>query len=154
MLTIYPNNGWDSFVTVADADDFISTLTITSASWLALVESDKEIYLRIATDTILFGIDLDTYPLEDPITECLPQATALIAHHDVINGISANAAEVNTGEVKSQKVGTLKVEYFESAGGVRSPSWIPRAAYDCLESINYVFASTSTKFGQKTLGRS
>ena len=154
-LIIYPAVGWDSFVTVVNADLIIAANTVHSAEWMALTEPDKEIYLRIATMTILGGIDLVANPLPTPMLPCVADATAFVAVHNVVNQLSAGAASAaSSGVIKSEKVGSLKVEYFEPQDGsvAKATNWIPASAYKCLDLLGYHRGSTG--FKQIYLGRS
>ena len=154
-LVIYPNVGYDSFVTVVDADTYIDTLTLDGPAWIALTVPVKENYLRIATRTIIDGIDQTVYPLPDPAPACLGEATALIASWDLKNGLSASAGGGTTGEVKRQKVSTLEIEYFQSESGfvATAVAPIPDMAKPCLEGLGFIFVKDTRGIGQVYLGR-
>ena len=149
-LIIYPTADYDSFVSVANADDYISSLTVYSADWTALSTDDKERYLRIALRTIVSGIDTDTYPLPDPMLTCAAEAQSLIAIHDLVNGLSTSK-ETSTGAIRRNKVGSIEQEFFE--GKFKHKSRIPAIAKACLESLDF---DTNILYGvtQTTLGRS
>ena len=155
-LILYPEVNADSFITALDADGYIAALTLHSAQWMALSVADKEIYLRIAYRLINAGIDYMDNPLPLVLPTCLFEAQALIALHDLTNGISANASGASSsGVVKMQAVGSLKVEYFEPKDGssVVSTDPIPDGAKACLTSLGFIFASTSGRFKQQRLAR-
>ena len=158
-LILPPDTGYDSFVSVADATTTIEMYTLDAATWAALSASDKEIYLRISTRRIEDGIDEDVYtidPTDIPI--CLPEATAFLAIHDVVNNISGGASETSaTGAIKKEQVGSIVQEYYDtksSSDSSQSVNTIPSVAYPCLESIGFVFVSGITGLKQTTLRRS
>ena len=59
-LTIYPAMGYDSFISLTDADSIISEFSVHYSSWSALTSSEQEVYLRIATDRIMNAVSFDT----------------------------------------------------------------------------------------------
>ncbi|RLA73557.1 MAG: hypothetical protein DRG30_06165 [Epsilonproteobacteria bacterium] len=151
-LVIYPDVGYDSFVTLIEAEEYISSLTLYGSMWGAISDDEKEIYLRIALRVILDGIDLDTYPLSDPIDTCAGEAQSLIAINDLVNEISITA-EDTSGAIRRNKVGSIEQEFFAPKFGKKSKAIIPKMAKSCLESINY---NTTSLYGlsQSILGRS
>ncbi len=158
-LVLPPDTSYDSFVSLVDAATAIETYTLDSASWVALSNSNQEIYLRIATRRIEDGIDEDLYTIDvTDIPTCLPEATALIAVHDLINSISGGAAETTgTGAIKKEQVGSIVQEYYDTKSSTDTSSsinTIPSIAYPCLDSVSFVFVSGITGLKQTTLGRS
>ncbi len=154
-MILYPLPNTDSFITVADATITIDSYTVNGADWAALSIPEQEIYLRIAYRRILDGIDLTVNPLPVVLPACLGDAQALTAVHDVANNISATAGAGVTGEIKSQAVASLKVEYFQSDSGFVATEInpIPDMAKGCLADLGYIFVSTSNKFKMQRLGR-
>ena len=157
-LIIYPNPQWDSFVDLTDAELYITTLTLDGPSWTTLPDATKETLLRVATRNIIDGIDQVVYPLPDPAPQCLAEATALTASHDNVNSLTGGStATTVSGAIKSQKVGSLQVAYYDTktTGGSSGKVYlIPKMAMACLTSLGYVFKSTSSTFRQEKLGKS
>lgn len=154
MLIIYPDPQADSFVTVAQAGLYISLLTMNSVAWSALAVTDQEILLRIAYRDIIDHTDPTTYP--NPLPICVSEAQALMAVHDTVNSISSGiAATTTTGAIKSQKVGSLAVSYYDSksTSTKRTLSRVPSTARSCLEDLGYVFKLASEGLKQIHLGR-
>lgn len=146
MLILYPNTDYDSFISVADADEVISNNSVHSAQWLALTEAQKEVYLRVATTRILnitTALDVLTYVAAN---SCLPKSCALIGIHDVVYGISSEV-NPNTGIVSKEKVGDLEVTYFHGNPNKqvkgRTTSPFPSEVKPCLESYGAVFSQGS-----------
>lgn len=106
-LTLYPNDGANSFITVAEADDYIAWSPLKS-HWEALANEDKEIYLAVAYDRI------DALPITLPstISDCIKKSQALTALQDVVFGISTDTSK--DGDIQSATVGTVSVVYRNS----------------------------------------
>ena len=157
-LIIYPAVGYDSFVNILEAQSYIDALTLDGPSWASLPVSTQETLLRVATRTIVSGIDQTLHPLPNPAPVCLAEATALIASHDNVNSLTGGStATTVSGALKSEKVGSLSVSYYDTktTGGTTGRVYvIPKIAMSCLESIGYVFKTTSSQFRQERLGRS
>ncbi len=153
-LTIYPAVGYDSFVTVVDATDYIDRLTMHGPAWSALTESDQEVYLRIACRYIEDGIDTDIYPLPDPAPACLGESQSLIAVQDVVYGFSTTTTTDSTGALKKQKVASLEVEYYDTDKVTNSASRVPSMAMPCLEDLGFALPSNIGGLSQLVLGRS
>ena len=154
MLIIYPDPLADSFVSVAQASLYISMLTMNSAEWLALSVVDQEVLLRIAYNDIIDHSDPTTYP--NPLPICVSEAQALMASHDNVNSISSGVAATTVqGAIKSQKVASLAISYYDtkSTSTARSVRRVPDSAYKCLLDLGYAFNSSSEKFKQQRLGR-
>jgi hypothetical protein len=161
-LTIYPASGYDSFITVADADTIITANSVQSATWLAMTEIEKEVYLRIATARIFNVVSTDTSNEDGYLDSstyvasesCLPKATALMAVHDLVYGLSSEI-NPNTGVVSKEKVGDLEVNYFHGYTDKqvrgRKTNPYPSIAIPCL---NYYGANIQlSKLRQATLVR-
>lgn len=108
-LTIYPLDNYDSFCTVADADTLLTANVPTSqrTSWDALIEADKEIYLRQATTIIRTKVSELPTTLEDD----LKLACAYLANYSV--GIDMTNSD-NKGNLKRINIAneTIEKEYF------------------------------------------
>jgi hypothetical protein len=48
-LTIYPEDNFDSYVSLADADTYAPLYILDTTNWDALSDTQKEFYLRQAT---------------------------------------------------------------------------------------------------------
>lgn len=146
-LTVYVDNNtdFDSFISLADADTYITETSIHSADWLALSTTDREVYLRIACNRILSRID---ETLLDG-NACLAKANASMAIHDVVYKLSSDI-NPNTGLVTREKVGDLEVDYFH--GGFRSSRQIkgivtdpfPSEVKKCLSNYGFIYGCQVT----------
>jgi hypothetical protein len=148
-LIVYPTEDYDSFVSVADATTIIGNLTLYSSEWGALDLSEQEAYLRIASQVITDG--LTTIPA-DPVPQCLKNSQALIAIHDVVNGISKPLTIESV--VKKQKAGSVEIEYFEPNSTGTTNNRIPSLAATCLEGLGYEFPISGFGLKRATLVRS
>lgn len=154
-LVLYPTTDYDSFISVEDATTVISKLTLHSAVWTALSDGDKEVYLRIACRLIVDGVDQTTYPFTDPMPTCVGEAQAMIAVQDVVYGFSATTTIDTNGAIKKQKVGSLEIEYYDTATGTKKYApLIPAMAKPCLVTLGYDFPTELGRLSQLTLGRS
>ena len=147
MLVIYPDPAADSFVTLPQAELYISILTLNGAEWSALDPTHQEQLLRIAYRDIIDHTDQLTYPT--PLPVCVGESQALMAIHDHVNALSGGATSTaTTGALKKQKVGPIEREFYD-VGGTSSNSGkvyrVPDMAMKCLEGIGYVFVKTKTK---------
>ena len=153
-LIIYPTADYDSFITVADADTVVSTLTLYDAQWSDKTTAEKEVYLRIAFRNIDDHVDQSLTPYPDPMPDCVGEAQALMAVQDVVYGTSTPDTDVN-GAIKKQKVASLEIEYYDtSTGETVSIPVVPPMAVPCLETLGYIFTPTVGGLSQTTLGRS
>lgn len=149
-LIIYPDPNADSFVTVAQADAYISALTLDSAQWDALSIEDRERYLRIAYRNIIDNTDPTTYP--DPLPSCVGESQSLMASNDMVNGLSSGANQSTTGSIKRNKVGSIEQEFYDT-NKVSSVNIVPPTAQSCLSDLGYSFTNING-LTQLTLGRS
>ena len=120
-LILPPSLNYDSFVSLADATVVIEALTLDGPDWASTPVDDQERYLRIATRNIKNGIDLTINPIDPAvIPACLPEATALMAIHDIKNNISNSVVSTSvTGAIKKEQVGSIVQEYYDVAAGNR-----------------------------------
>lgn len=107
-LIVYPTTNYDSFISVSNANTVISNNTLFDTQWTALTDTQKEVYLRIATTRILNIIDTT---LLDGTDACLVNSTALMAVRDLVFEISS-AINPNTGLVSKEKAGDVEVTYY------------------------------------------
>lgn len=118
-LTIYPNTGYDSFISEEDATVIISANSVNADTWLALSVPQREVYLRISTDRILNVVSFDPTNIDGYLDittyvaaeSTLPKACALMAIHDVVYSISAEAT-TQTGLVSREVVDEIEVHYY------------------------------------------
>jgi hypothetical protein len=155
-LIIYPTGNYDSFVSVVDADTFITNYDPKSEDWLALTEAQKETYLRISTQRILDNVSTDADNADGYLDEstyvasdsCLPKACSLMAIHDLVFSISSGVNE-NTGLVSKEKVGDVERSYFHGhtdkqvKGLNKNP--FPQSVIKCLNSYGATVSSSNIK---------
>ncbi len=154
MLILYPDPAADSFVTLPQAELYISMLTMNSQEWIALTDPDKEILLRIAYRDIVDHTDPTTYP--NPLPICVSEAQALMASHDNVNSISSGVASTTVqGAIKSQKVGSIAQSFYDTktTATARSLSRVPASAQSCLANLGYVFKISGSGLKQVHLGK-
>ncbi len=165
MLTLYPNIGADSFISLDDATIIITANSLQSSQWIALTDANKEVYLRIAYTNIVNNISYDITNIDgylDPLTyialdSCLPKSQAMMAIHDVVYQISSEI-NPNTGLISKEKVGDLEVTYVHGANtsskqlSSKNKNMFPQSVVKCLTS--YGANISSNGFTQATLERS
>lgn len=154
-LVIFPTTNYNSFVSVADATDYITQYTLQYDAWNALDLIQQEALLRIAAMDLLNNSDSELFPI-DPIDDCIPMAQALMASQDATFGFSSKDIEKVTGALKREKVSVIEVEYYDTIRGNGSGTAprIPSMIRPCLEAIGYVFSSGTIGLKQTILGRS
>ena len=108
-LIIYPTSGYDAFVSVTDCNSILAVNVISSqrATYDALVDSDKEIYIRQATLLIKNRITLPNTLEED-----LKTATVYLVNYSV--GKDMISADKSANVKVKNIVGVLSTEYFAS----------------------------------------
>ncbi len=145
MLVIYPDPAADSFVTLPQAELYISMLTLNGVEWAALDPTHQEQLLRIAYRDIIDHTDPTTYPT--PLPVCVGESQSLMAVHDHVNSLSGGATSTaTTGAVKKQKVGVVEREFYDVQGSAKAGTVyrVPAMAMKCLEGIGYVFSKKAT----------
>jgi len=164
-LIIYPSDGADSFISLADATTVITENSLQASQWTALTDANKEIYLRIAYTNITNAISYDLEDLNgflDPLTydaeySCLPKSQAIMAINDIVYQISA---EINpsTGLISKEKVGDLEVTYFHGANtsskqlSSKNKNPFPSSVVKCLTAYGATISTSG--FTQSKLERS
>lgn len=144
-LIIYPAPNADSFISLTDAKTVIDSRTLDGAVWDAKSVEEQEALLRIA-----FHYIIDNTPeLPATLPACVPEAQALMAVHDAVNGLSGGPQSTQA-QVKKQKAGPVEREFFELKTQSKGVSRVPEQARSCLAAIGFVFQS----FNQTRLGRS
>jgi len=140
-LIVAPDTAWDSFISVQDAESIIIKNSVHSSKWLSLQDSEKEVYLRIATSRILSVISTDSTSPDGYFNEsdydasfsCLPNASAFMAIHDITYELSSSI-NPNVGLITKEKIGDIEVAYKQSKGKGIVTSPFPSRVAKCLES--------------------
>lgn len=106
-LIIYPTSGWDSYVSLADAETIVTNNIISPASWNALTNAQKELYLKQSTTLIRLKIT-------DPLTLTTPSDLELATVYLSINSIGIDMMDSDGKEnLKRIKIdGAIEKEYF------------------------------------------
>jgi hypothetical protein len=145
-LTIYPTENYDSFVSIVDADKFISNYSTHSSLWLALTDSEKEIYLRIAKDDIELKVDTSLY--SDTTVMCLPKSQSLMSIHNLAYSIDSEINK-NLGRVTREKIDTIEIEYshIDNKSYINTSKY-PRGVKPCLRVLGAIFRSSQTTLGK------
>lgn len=112
MLVVYPNDDFDSFISLDDANKFIANNSVFNDQWTELEDEKKEVFLRIATKRILDVID--TTLLTGDTDICLVNASASMAVRDLVFNISAGVNE-NKGAIIKEKVEGIEVQYYHDS---------------------------------------
>lgn len=153
-LTLYPIDGYDTFVSLTDATEYISKYTLQIESWSAFDITTKEALLRIAAQRLLSNSDELLFPI-NPIPECVPIAQALMASQDGKYGFSSGLIYDGKGTTKREKVSVIEVEYYDTKGNYSTTApLIPNSVSGCLESIGYYVETKVNGLNQTILGRS
>lgn len=106
-LIIYPTTGYDSFVSLADAETILENNVPPSQrlDWDAIVEdTTKQIYLRQATLVIKGKITLP-----DTLEDDLKLAAAYLANYSIGKDM---VDDNDKDKIKRKKVDDIEVEYF------------------------------------------
>lgn len=108
-LTIYPTDDYDAFISVADCDTYLASNVVGSqrALYDALVDTDKEIYIRQASTLIGQRITLP-----DTLEDDLKAATAYLVNYSV--GLDMTNADKSSNVKVKNIVGVISTEYFSN----------------------------------------
>ena len=138
-LIVYPAAGYDSYVSLVDAENTIISYTTFGTQWLALDDATKEVYLRIATARINDVIDS---VLLNGIDACLSGSCSMMAVHDLVFSISSSV-NANDGLITKEKVGDLEVQYQHSYNkrSSRNTNPFPPLVRTCLIGYGAEFSS-------------
>jgi len=115
MLILYPNTGYDAFVSVVDCDAFLALNVIGAQreSYGLLSDTDKEIYIRQATLSIKNSVTLPNTLEND-----LMRATAYLVNYSIGKDMTNSDRSSN---IKSKEIsGVTKTEYFTANSDVNS----------------------------------
>ena len=145
MLVVYPIDGFDSFISLDDANKFIANNSVFNNQWTELSDEKKEVFLRISTRRILDVID--TTLLNGDTDICLVNASASMAVRDLVFNISAGVNE-NKGAIIKEKVEGIEVQYYHdsrtSIGALDKNPY--RDVVNCLNSFG---AKLNTGYGNQ-----
>ena len=143
-LIIYPDTGWDSFVSVADADTIIGGFT-SDGGYSALDAAGKEAILKQTALQIRLCPNI---VLPDAVESDLELAQCYLTTHalttDMLSFDSADRA------VTKEKVGEIEVAY-DSSYKATDNSGFPTLVYQLLS--RYGCRNTASGFSQGTLFR-
>ena len=124
-LTIYPEDNFDSYVTLADADTYAPLYILDTTNWDALSDTQKEFYLRQATYLIKPKItDPDSLSYsETDYMKNLEIATTLLAEYSINNNV---LTDDESGNLKRKNItGVIDKEWFNpSAPSNAFPAYI------------------------------
>ena len=146
-LIVYPDDGYDSYVSLDDANTIISEKSIFNSQWLELTDTEKEVYLRISKDYIDLVIDKTLFTTIN--TSCLKQVNSMMAIQDVSNKISSEINR-NNGLVTKEKVGNIEVTYKQNDKFREILTRYPKLIRPCLVNLGATFNSNK----QVKLGKS
>ncbi len=107
-IIIYPADGANSFISIADADSIIEA-SLGYAQWAALSEDNKARWLIYAYEKI--NVIPTFVPPVDLVGSCLPRANAYLAIYSLSYNLNIVGGEQ---QVRIDKVGTLTTEYFKN----------------------------------------
>ncbi len=135
-LIIYPTDSYNSYVSLADAEILIDDNIITTTSWDALTNAQKELYLKQATTLIRLKI-------QDPYEEATPYDLQLATVHLAVSSISVDMTESDGRDnLKRIKIeGAIEKEYFTK--GEKSNSF-PDIVEALLSQYTYINSSSFT----------
>lgn len=158
----------NSYVTVAEADDYLS-IKPNDTAWQALNSSVKQEYLMWATrlldqrtswrgyrqveDSALrwprYGAyDRDQLAVENNVVPVpVKQATIEIAFHLFTQSVDPSSPISTAGEIKRVKADVVEVEYFENTARVTS-NYFPVGINDILFGLGSLSTGTGSKFAR------
>ena len=136
-LILYPTTDYDAFISIVNCDAFLESNVIGSQRTLydALIDADKEIYIRQATTLIKNAITLPTTLEED-----LQAATAYLVNHSI--GIDMLDSNKSSNVKVKEIVDVVKTEYFTPNNDVNSFPDIVQSLllqYDGVSDGSFVF---------------
>ncbi len=139
ILVIYPAVGYNSFVTLPEANTLADQF-MTEDAWNALSDDDK---MRRLTQAFFFiEGTIETMPAGPE--ECLntTQVEMALFYNDTNYGGGGSSSG---GEIKKAQVGPISVEYTEGTQFTAedNPLGIPERSYNCLDSYGIEFISSN-----------
>ena len=134
MLTIYPTDNYDSYVSLLDAESIYDTNIIDTTKWDAIADPLKEKYLRQATMLIKLKIT-------DPLTTETPYNLQLATVYLVDYALSTNVLQDDgKGNLKRIEIeGAITKEFFSRAN---SNTAFPDHIAMLLNEYGYLASST------------
>jgi len=135
-LILYPNTGYDAFISVANCDAFLTANVIGTQRELydALTVPDREIYIRQAT-TIIKG----DITLPDTLEQDLQDATAYFVNYSV--GIDVTNSSKSSNVKIKEITDLVTTEYFSPNKDVNA---LPDIVSSLLKSYNVITDGTFT----------
>jgi hypothetical protein len=133
-LIIYPATGWNSYVSLTDSETIVTDNVINPASWNALTDAQKELYLKQSTTLIRLKI---TDPQTDEAPDDLELATVLLSVDSIGKDMNDSDGKENLKRIKIE--GAIEKEFFTKGD---SSNKFP----DIVESLlsQFVYKSTSS----------
>ncbi len=146
-LIIYPATGYNSFVTLAEADTYAESL-IGFTEWTALTDDDK---MRLLITAFRNIVSLNGITLPATSEECLKESQVILAVNDNNLSISTSGGQAS-GQIKSAKVGSVAVEYVDGNPASQYSYWDDQYMRSCLASYGALIPTSG--FSQIPLTRS
>ena len=145
-LIIYPLPDANSFVTIAEADSIISSITANDNGWSLLDDPAKEAQL---TQSFFLITSCNSFKPPDTAEQGLKQAQSLYSMYNVDKDLYA--FDANEKAITEEKVGSLQVKYdaaLKADGSIVYPPFVAALLrpYGCR--------STNGSTRQSYLGRS
>ncbi len=130
-LIPYPADGWNTFLTIAEADVLIPTMT-NDGLWLALDEDSKNILLVNSANYLKSIAEVND--------NCdFKTAQAIVIQTDLVSNGKLLGFEYSTSEYESVKVATIEVKFSGSGLSTDSdniPPTVSGILRDCLVGDN------------------
>lgn len=126
MITTYPAENWNSFVTLDEATEAIESMG-GGAEWNLLDRDFKEQKLILSTSVISSIVYLDC--------DCdFKEAQNMLLLADIVNNNKYLTLTDNRSKYKTAKVGSLSVQYKDSSPKDNLPNIALSILGDCLKS--------------------
>ena len=132
-LIIYDTDNWDSYISLTDAEDLVTSYIIDTSTWDALDDTVKEKYLRQATMLIKSRITLK----EGDTTDNLKLATVYLAVFSIAKDMTQSDGKDNLKIIEID--GAIKKEFFTKG---KSSNQFPDIVTQLLQEYNYTSSST------------
>ncbi len=127
MIIVYPTDGWNSFLSEADADVKIASIT-GDTLWSDLDSAAKEV--------LLINSALYLTAIAEVNLKCdFPTAQAVVIQSDLVSGGVLTGYKVSLGEYDAVKVGPISVDYASTGKTTASeniPPMVSGLLRDCL----------------------
>lgn len=133
-LIIYPAPLWDSYVSLADAEIIVTNNIISPASWNALTNATKELYLKQSSTLIRLKIT-------DPLLSATPDDLELATVYLSVNSIGVDMVDSDEkNNIKRIEIsGAITKEYFTKSEKSNS---FPDLVQSLLE--QYIYSGSGT----------